>query len=349
MPRSRSNSSSSSSSDEEDNGKCQKKSQNIINIKFGSSVSPLLSFFTFGSFVGNNLGNFRIELYPKKSLTRYIVQPYFYNSASGNGILDHVKFTQFLQPIAIPNKGALQFKVRIGGTIVQPAILPSFISQPNDPRTGSFGLVLLTNDFVAMNLLVTNNKIYAFYERLPFGWSATTTYSSFSAAHFVKSRTPTDIHDLELTFDKKNNKLIYVVDGIKVEIDHPGLQPHKIYEDGKSYNNNFFIVLERNPPRPTNLRTDRVNPTSATLGFGTFTTMDMGDYDVAISSNTVSPGYIRLQDNYIRPTSFLFNKSLPVPPGSKPLNSNDPQITTVYGQGAIIDVYKLLVNSIKCK
>ena len=56
-----------------------------------------------------------------------------------------------------------------------------------------------------------------------------------------------------------------------------------------------------------------------------------------IRNNALTPGYIKLDSPmYTKPTSFLFDGSLPLVP---PIYSNDPTVLTVYGQGAYIDIY----------
>jgi hypothetical protein len=318
--------------------KCLKRTEKKFNFKNGPD--PRFQIYNpVPGFIANNAGNIRTEVY-KGLFTRFIIQPFYTDIAAGNSVLDHVKFLEFTDPLNVPPKGKLIYELTLGGQINQPAILPNYVLSPNDPRTGSLAMVQLTlADFLIMDILMTNDAIYAFYERLPFGLSATRSYSVFSSFYKLQDRQPNDVHQLQMVIDNHKRTLTWSSEKNSVTVDHPGLQPGKVYENGKSYNNQFTTVLIVNPGGPTNLQTDTVVPQQVQIGFGAFTLMDMAPF---VKHNDNLPGYIRLSNtDYLKPTQFLFDKTLPPPTNCR--FSTDPNVVTVYGQGAVLDIYEAKV------
>ncbi len=316
-------------------------------------MSNNLIFFTAGGFVANNAGNILIKEVDHG--VRVTADPFLFNAASGGGVLDHVKVLYLTQPQSVGPEEIYEVKTRFRGKIHQPESLPSFVSDKNDPRLGSAIFVTISDDFLVLDFVLTNDKIYALYERLPFGWN-NGPYSAFTSVHFLKKRKPQDIHDLKLVIDKKNRKITWTADNKSVSIKHPGLQPGKSY-NGKTFNDNFNIVLSLIPPGDVSIQTDTPQLNSFQSGPGLFTLMDMGNFDYnpfsgsvsssssdSSSNSTQSPlpsqGYLQLKNTpYAYPTDWLYDFTLPFTGTAQ--FSNDPNTQTTYGQGGYFDIFEL--------
>ena len=320
-----------------------------------------INFFSFGNFIGNNAGTLRTR--SGDDCLSVIANPFMFDRASGGGVLDHVKTLLLSDPQSVGANDIYEARTRLGGRIIQPSRLPSFVCDKNDPRLGSIAMVVISSDFLVLDFIITNDKIYALYERLPFGW-ANGPYSAFTSVHFLKRRRPKDIHDLKITVNRKTRKVTWSADGESVSINNPGLQPGRSY-NGRTFNNHFRNILILNPPGPVSMQTDLSNLSSFQVGFGLFTLMDMAAFDSKGSHNhsdndssdssdsddnnnhnignncpRPSQGYIQLRDTPYRfPTDWLFDFSLPISGTAR--FSNDPNVQTTYGQGGLIKICEL--------
>jgi hypothetical protein len=70
--------------------------------------------------------------------------------------------------------------------------------------------------FLIFNWLITNEMLYAWYERPTFARGAYGDYAAFSYAVPVLARWPSDEHDLAIAYDKAGGKVRWVVDGVEV-------------------------------------------------------------------------------------------------------------------------------------
>jgi len=312
-----------------------------------------VNFFTAGDFVGNNAG--KISTRSVDHCVRVTAQPFMFDSASFGGVLDHVKVLYLRQPQSVGLDEIFEAKIRLGGQINQPKILPPFVCDKNDPRLGSVAMVVISNDFLVLDFIITNDKIYALYERLPFGWGSG-PYSAFTSVHFLKKRKPTDFHDLKIVINKKTKKVEWTADDSSVSIERYGLQPGKSY-NGQTFNNNFHKVLVLTPPGPVSIETDSPQLDSIQVGFGLFTLMDMGEFQKKhhghddskhhghcdpINNQCPSPlqGYLQLTGSpYAFPIDWVYDFTLPFTGTAK--FSNDPNVQTTYGQSGYVDICKL--------
>ncbi len=92
------------------------------------------------------------------------------------------------------------------------------VSDPDgDPRLGAVATSAFDPEtFVICNFLVTNQMIYAFYERPVFLRSTLGNYASFSFAVPVLARTPLDHHRLQIAYDRAAGVARFRVDGVEV-------------------------------------------------------------------------------------------------------------------------------------
>src|SRR5262249_35234395 len=66
--------------------------------------------------------------------------------------------------------------------------------------------------FLVFNFLVTNELVYAFYERPTFARGAFGDYAAFTFAVPVLARRPSDEHELKIAYDKAGGKVRWFVD-----------------------------------------------------------------------------------------------------------------------------------------
>jgi hypothetical protein len=103
------------------------------------------------------------------------------------------------------------------------------VSDPGDDlRLASSAMNTIDFDtFMVFDLFVTNRRIYAFYERLPFGRDRFGNYAAFSYMIPVATRTPDEWHVLKIAYDKSagtvrwfvNNREVFRVTRIGRRID----------------------------------------------------------------------------------------------------------------------------------
>lgn len=240
------------------------------------------------------------------------------------GVLDHVKALQYVKTAFKPGykQGVLSFKMNIGcvnyGAENHP--FPSeYVTNANDDlRLASCAMNIVDMDtMIVADFFLTNQGIYAFYERLPFTRTQSDYYHSFSQAKRVGDRNATDIHSLIIVYDSKHRTLSWFVGTDRVlfvsMIGYPSSDP------------NIVTLLDGGGQNTL------VQPTSFNVGFGEFTVLDARDY----WNPSADVGLVRLNDasdiNYVVPGSFYDDVSL---------SSN-----RLWGQGSDLIADNLLVES----
>lgn len=155
-----------------------------------------------------------------------------------SGGIDHVKWLAYMNHIsskgypgfdAVSGK-ELSFETSISGQTYGTQFHPfsDNVKDPNDIRLASFAFNTMDMEsFMVFDFFITNNQIYAFYERLPFGRETLGNYAAFSYKIPVAKRVPTDFHNLRISYDKDkgtvkwfvNNSEVFSVDKIGYKID----------------------------------------------------------------------------------------------------------------------------------
>ena len=92
-------------------------------------------------------------------------------------------------------------------------------------------------NFLVADFFITNKKIYALYERLPFGRTAENNYAAFTYAVPVADRSVHQQHRLTIDYDRSMNTYTWRVDGTAVmTVDKPGYRlpsrQHMIIDHG---------------------------------------------------------------------------------------------------------------------
>ncbi|MDY7229322.1 DUF6081 family protein [Hyalangium rubrum] len=88
------------------------------------------------------------------------------------------------------------------------------------------GVAMNTVDFesnMVFDFMLTNQRVYVIYERLPFGRTATNHYAAFTYAIPVKARTPSQTHQMTISYDRMARTVTWILDGVVVfTVTQPG-------------------------------------------------------------------------------------------------------------------------------
>lgn len=240
------------------------------------------------------------------------------------GGLDHVKTLQYLKESFDPgNNCTLLYSLRVSGktqgTENHPFGAAAVTNDQDDIRlAGSAMNMLDARTWIVADFFISNEGVWAFYERLPFGKGTPElgNYRAFSSTKRVADRSsPNEIHNLRIDYDRGLGEIRWYVDNDEVlVVDNIGVP---------SPNPDVKLILDHGGIDTT------VDPLGFQVGFGLFTLLDMADPN----NPTVNEGLVKISDLpgfYAYPTNFVDELSLD---GSR-----------LWGQGAQISLYKLKVE-----
>lgn len=195
---------------------------------------------------------------------------------------------------------------------------PAVLAPNADPRLAAVATSAFDPEtFVIFNFLLTNNMIYAFYERAPFARTATDDYASFIYAVPVAARWVFQEHDLQIAFDKAGGKVRWLIDGIEV---------FRVSTIGSRINR-AFMLLDRGGANRV------ISPAQLDCGMGMFTFLDgYGPLNRALTQIDEDEG------TYFHP---LLGEPHPV----KFLDPNGLEGSRLFGQGAEMHVDSYVVQS----
>jgi hypothetical protein len=226
----------------------------------------------------------------------------------------------------------MNFSGRTFGTALAPTnpfnpFPPQLVTKPNDDlRLASAAMVTVDfATFTVFDFFLTNESLYALYERLPFGRTTTNNYRSFTAIRRIGPRTPDQFHRLKIAYDRNSNTASWIVDGqTQVSITDIGL-----------ISPSFTTIIDRGGTTTQPYRLDQLN-----VGLGLFTVLDAFDYNNPNGTPSVNcEALVRLNDqpNYYfcpntnNPASFFSNDS--------------PEKDRLFGQGAQMKVQCVVVTT----
>lgn len=143
------------------------------------------------------------------------------------GGIDHVKWLVYTTAVAssgMPGYDAergseLVFRTTMSGQTYGTGNHPfadGVIDPDDDLRLA--GLTFNTYDpesWMVFDFWLTNKRIYAFYERLPFGRAQQGNYAAFSYQIPVGDRSPEDWHELTIAYDRAAGVVRWLVDGVE--------------------------------------------------------------------------------------------------------------------------------------
>lgn len=239
------------------------------------------------------------------------------------GGLDHVKTLQYRsQPFAPGNEGIVSYELRLSGSVSLPShpFPPELVSNPEDDlRLASLAMNILDLEtFIVADFFLTNTGIWAFSERLPFGWTFPDgVYAAYSQVKRVADRTPDQVHDFKIQYDKLAGEIRWYVENTLV------LSTNTIGTPMPE-ENGVMTLLDHGGTA------EIVSPNSFFCGWGQFTLLDMTDPNNSDSTQ----GLVRLSDVegfYVKPASFW--------------DVNSEEENRLFGQGVTSIIQKFKVGT----
>lgn len=251
-----------------------------------------------------------------------------YENGGLPGALDHVKWLAFMNHTAssgmpgfdaVPGQ-TLSCDVVMGGQTSGTRFHPfggHVIDPDDDLRLASLAQVAIDfESYMVFDFFITNRRIYAYYERLPFGRTATHNYAAFAFAIPVANRRPGDMHRLRIAYDRSASVTRWLVDGVEV---------YRVDRIGRLIDRTHMTI-------DLGGTEEDVTPRQLDCGMGTFTLLD-----AHLPSRF---GLVRLSESpYFDPgfgepvpESFTDNRSL--------------YTNRLFGQGARLNVQRYVVSSI---
>lgn len=235
------------------------------------------------------------------------------------GVLDHVKWFAYANHISasgfygfdtIPGH-TIRVAASLGGRTFGTEHHPFGMAVEDvdrDFRLGAAAMVTMdTETNIVFNFFLTNTQIFALYERAPFARGTLGDYAAFSFAVPVGARTPSDVHQLAISYDRDANIARWFVDDSEV---------HAVDRVGRHLDRRYMVIDVGGEEQVIALN-------QLVCGLGMFTLMD-ASFD----------GGHGLIDLYGYPQ--FFNTALGEP---HPLDYVDPHslaTSRLFGQGAQI-------------
>ncbi|OCA83133.1 hypothetical protein A8F94_18570 [Bacillus sp. FJAT-27225] len=292
-------------------------------------------YFSAGSYIGNDgivtTSNKGLEVVSsgknpitgEPAFTNTLAQEHVNGGLSGG--IDHVKWLAYMNNTsskgypgfdAVSGK-ELSFETWISGQTYGTQFHPfgDHIKDPNDIRLASFAFNTMDMEsFMVFDFFITNNQIYAFYERLPFGRGGTLgNYAAFSYKIPVRKRNPADVHYLRISYDKDkgtvkwyvNNSEVFSVDKIGYKIDPQ------------------YMILDHGGEEQL------VKPDQLVGGIGMFTLLDAFDNGKGLVKLSTEENFYYHPITGQTPLSFVDEQSL--------------ESSRLFGQGARLNVKQVNV------
>lgn len=292
-------------------------------------------YFSAGPYIGNDgnvtTSNKGLEVVSKgtnpvtgePAFTRTLAQ----ETENGGlpGAIDHVKWLAYMNHSSTKgfpgfdaaSKKVLSFESTLSGRTFGTTNHPfgDAVTDPNDIRLASFAMNTMDMEtFMVFDFFLTNNQIYAFYERLPLGRGTLGNYAAFSYKIPVAKRNPEDFHNLKISYDKDKGIVKWFVNNTEVfRVDKIG---HRI--DRK------YLILDHGGEEQL------VKPDQLVAGLGLFSLLDAAEN---------GKGLVKLSNE----ENFYFD---PIKGEPNPISFVDPislESNRLFGQGAKLQVKNINV------
>jgi hypothetical protein len=242
---------------------------------------------------------------------------------------DHVKWLAVMNHVS--SRGVLGFDAVAGQELVCEATVSGQIfgahqhpfgnavkDADQDPRLGAVATSAFDLEtFLIFNFLLTNERIYAFYEHPVFARGQYGDYASFIYAIPVAARCPLDRHKLAIAYDKARGRVRWLVDGVEVyRIDALGARPdrHHLLTDRGGADMIFA-------------------PEQLDCGMGTFTFLD--------GYGATGRGLVQVDVD----ASSYFNPRHGEPAAESFLDATSAYGSRLFGQGAAMEVGRYVIES----
>lgn len=217
---------------------------------------------------------------------------------------EHPKWLHYYKDaFSLPSNGELIYEGLMTATQkitlaqVPPILLPRIRNIKEDIRLCSAGLnVIDQQTWVVADFFISDQALYAFYERLPLGRSAQTNYAAYSNCIRVASRTAdpdNDFQRLAIGINKSEDYIKWYIGGKEVlRIDNIGCR----------LSDQYRMLDHGGPAQRVASQMQSIN-----VGFGTFSLMDM-----ALPNNY---GRDYVQGDSIAISQLVQLELVPAPPG----------------------------------
>lgn len=192
-----------------------------------------------------------------------------------------------------------------------------YVSNPNtDPRLAAGTVIALDMETrTVFDFFITNNEIYAFYEKLPVPGD---TSAAFSYAVPVAARTPGQVSDFAISLDKSHGVATWKINGRSV------LSVNRI---GYRALDRRYLLLDHGGTEHT------IMPRQLTCGMGMFTLLDGAMYN--------APGLVRLSSQ----PNFYFKTATGAPNPQTFFDEHSLSANRLWGQGEQLDLGPMRVSS----
>lgn len=199
------------------------------------------------------------------------VNPYTVTAPSNpvGGAVEHVKMLQLSREVYYPGNshGIVSVTARMGAQHYNMSEHPfpsSYVTNPQDDvRLGSCALNAVSLEtFMVFDFMITNEGIYALYERLPFARSEDNYYRAFTQMKRLADRKPNEMHLLKIEYNAAWGVATWYVDGRQaVSVSSLGTVSSK-----------FKTMIDLGGEDQV------VHPNHLSFGWGCFTLLDAVDY-----------------------------------------------------------------------
>lgn len=236
-------------------------------------------------------------------------------------VMNHFSSKGFLGFDAEPGR-ELACEARVSGQIFGTKTHPfgAAVTDPDDdPRLGSVATSAFDPEtFMIFNFLLTNKRIYAFYEHPSFARDVYGDYAAFTYAVPVAARSPHDRHDLKIAYDKARGTVRWIVDHVEVfRVDAIGARIDRQH-----------MLLDRGGD-------DMIfSPDQLDCAMGTFTFLD--------GYGPTHRGLVQIDPD---PGTY-FNPRLGEPSGVTFIDDDSALQSRMFGAGAAMQVSRYVVSSL---
>lgn len=255
--------------------------------------------------------------------------------------LDHPKYLAFdAIPKNVPVGGKLFLEWNMSAKTFNTETSPfpeEVLQGDNDLRLALGGAVAI--DFInslAFNFFLSNDRVYALYERLPFSRGALGDYDAFAFIIPVAKRKACDFHRLQLVLDDETKTVNYVVDKKLV----------------LTVNQVGFRLSDYTPVFDLGGTPALAFPTSINIGVGTFTLLDFYPASTDIKRNSPC-SYPVIREALVNAADatgpIIYNPVLGAPSLASywdPIGTNIQN--HIFGQGAAIQIKKMSASIEDC-
>jgi Family of unknown function (DUF6081) len=192
------------------------------------------------------------------------------------------------------------------------------VNANDDLRLSAVGMNTIDfESFMVFDFLITNETIYAIYERLPFGRPALGNYAAFTFNIPVAATSPGQSHQLTVAYDKSAGKVRWFVDGN---------ERFSVDRIGHLLDRRYMTIDHGGTPTI-------VSPNQLDCGMGMFTLLD--------AEQPSGTALVRLSSV----PGFYFDPEVGEPVPQTFLDDESAASNRLFGQGAEIRVKKYVVSS----